>query len=79
MVLTILSPSVWLDTLGHAKGSAPFPYTSPALFTMPLAFVVCWVVSSLDRSARAQAERAAFEAQYVRSETGIGAEGAAAH
>jgi cation/acetate symporter len=40
---------------------------------------VCWLGSTLDRSASANRERAAFAAQFVRSETGIGAEGAAAH
>ncbi len=46
---------------------------------MPLAFVACWVVSLMDRSAQARAEADRFEAQYIRSQTGIGAEGAAAH
>ena len=77
--LTVLSPGIWVSVLGHPAGSAPFPYTSPAIFTMPLAFLVCWLVSTLDRSASANRERAAFQAQYVRSETGIGAEGASAH
>ena len=31
VALTILSPSVWEATLGNPVGSAPFPYTSPAL------------------------------------------------
>ena len=79
VVLTVLSPAIWVSVLGHPAGSAWFPYTSPALFTMPLAFLVCWLVSTLDRSASANRERAAFEAQFVRSETGIGAEGAAGH
>ena len=46
---------------------------------MTIAFVGIWLFSKLDSSARARAEQAAFEAQYVRSETGIGAEGALAH
>ncbi len=77
--LTVLSPGIWVSVLGYPVGSAPFPYTSPAIFTMPLAFLVCWLGSTLDRSASANRERAAFQAQYVRSETGIGAEGASAH
>jgi cation/acetate symporter len=79
LVLTVLSPGIWVSVLGHPAGSAWFPYTSPAIFTMPAAFLVCWLVSTLDRSRSANAERAAFRAQFVRSETGIGAEGAAAH
>ncbi|MDO9383440.1 MAG: cation acetate symporter [Hyphomicrobiaceae bacterium] len=79
LVMVCLGPAVWEDTLGHAKGSAPFPYANPALFSMTLAFVSIWLISKFDSSASADAERAAFDAQYVRSETGLGASGAAAH
>ena len=77
LVLTVLSPGIWTAVL-HLP-NAPFPYTSPAIFTIPLAFAVCWVVSLMDRSRAADNERRAFEAQFIRSETGIGAEGAAVH
>ena len=77
--LTIVSPSVWEATLGHPAGSALFPYTSPALFSMTIGFVGIWVFSLLDRSPRAREERAAFDAQQVRSETGYGASGASGH
>ncbi|MDC0709439.1 cation acetate symporter [Stigmatella sp. ncwal1] len=78
-VLTVLSPSVWEATLGHPVGSALFPYTSPALFSMPLAFFVIWIVSVLDKSPRAALDREGYLAQEVRSETGIGAAGASGH
>ncbi len=77
VLLVMLSPAVWVKTFGFA--SAPFPYDNPALFSMSLAFVGIYVVSKLDRSRRAAAERARFDAQFVRSETGIGAVGAARH
>ena len=79
LVLTVLSPGIWVAVLHYPADSVLFPYTSPAIFTMPAAFLVCWLVSTLDRSRSANAERAAFQAQFVRSETGIGAEGATAH
>jgi cation/acetate symporter len=79
VALTVVSPSVWEATLGFPKGSALFPYASPALFSMTIAFVGIWVFSLLDRSAGAQAEREAFAAQQVRSETGLGAETASHH
>jgi len=79
LVLTLLSPSVWVDTLGNPAGSAPFPYTSPALFSMTIAFAGIWLFSVLDNSVRARAERAAYPAQQVRAETGIGASRAAEH
>ncbi|MCJ2013426.1 cation acetate symporter [Methylobacterium sp. J-076] len=77
VTMVVLSKAVWVTTLGHA--AALFPYDNPALFSMPLAFATIWLVSLMDRSRRAQRERAAFEAQFVRSETGIGASGAHAH
>ena len=77
VIMVVLSKAVWVTTLGNP---APlFPYDNPALFSMPLAFATIWIVSLMDKSRRAQRERAAFEAQYVRSETGIGAAGAHAH
>ena len=77
--LTIVSPSVWEATLGNPKGSAWFPYSSPALFSMTIGFVGIWLFSIMDRSANAAKERAAFPAQQVRSETGLGASGASGH
>eukprot|EP01030_Chromulinospumella_sphaerica_P009734 gene9734-9546_t len=77
--LTVVSPSVWEAVLGNPKGSAMFPYTSPALFSMAIGFAGIWIFSLLDRSANAQRERAAFPAQQVRSETGLGASGASGH
>ena len=79
VVLTVVSPSVWEATLGNPKGSALFPYTSPALFSMTIGFVGIWLFSILDNSARAKIDRAGFLAQQVRSETGIGASGASGH
>jgi cation/acetate symporter len=79
VALTVVSPSVWEATLGNPKGSALFPYTSPALFSMTIGFVGIWLFSILDRSAQAAKDRAGFLAQQVRSETGIGAAGASGH
>ncbi|WP_087743737.1 MULTISPECIES: cation acetate symporter [unclassified Acidovorax] len=77
--LTVVSPSVWEATLGYPAGSALFPYTSPALFSMTIGFVGIWLFSITDKSANAARERAAFPAQQVRSETGFGAAGASGH
>ena len=65
--------------LGNPKGSALFPYASPALFSMTIAFVGIWLFSILDNSKRAKIDRDGFLAQQVRSETGIGASGASGH
>ncbi|MCI4678495.1 cation acetate symporter [Rhodoblastus acidophilus] len=75
----VLSPAVWEVVMGHPKGSAPFPYSNPALFSMTIAFVGIWLFSKLDNSERARIDRAGFDQQFVRAETGIGATGASAH
>ena len=77
LVLMILSPSIWVTTLKHE--TAIFPYTSPALFSMTIAFVSIWLISTFDKSPRAQIDRENFEEQSVRSETGVGAAGASGH
>lgn len=77
VVLVILGPTVWVDVLGNKE--AIFPYKYPALFSMTAAFACTWLISVLDRSQTARREAEAFEAQFVRSQTGIGATGAAAH
>jgi cation/acetate symporter len=79
VALTVVSPSVWEATLGNPKGSAWFPYSSPALFSMTIGFVGIWLFSILDRSQDAANERAAYAVQKVRSETGLGASGASGH
>jgi cation/acetate symporter len=79
VVLTVVSPSVWEATLGNPKGSAWFPYSSPALFSMTIGFFGVWLFSMLDRSPQAAKERAMFKTQQVRSETGLGADGASGH
>jgi len=75
----ILSPAVWEVTFGFAKGSAPVRLDNPAIFSMTLAFAGIWLFSILDRSTRAMIDRRGFDAQFVRSQTGIGAAGATAH
>jgi cation/acetate symporter len=79
VALTVVSPSVWEATLGNPAGSALFPYTSPALFSMAIGFIGIWFFSITDRSAQAAKEREDFAAQQVRSETGFGASGASGH
>ena len=77
VAMVVLSKAVWVTTFGFKD--ALFPYDNPAIFSMPIAFLGIYAFSKLDSSPRARAEQAAFEAQYVRSETGIGAAGAHAH
>jgi cation/acetate symporter len=76
-LFVILGPTVWTDVL--KLGDPIFPFKNPALFSMAIAFIGIWLGSILDNSENAKQERAAFEAQDVRCQTGIGAEGAASH
>ena len=77
VLFVLFSKSVWVTVLGFDK--ALFPWDQPALFSMPLAFVITIVVSLMDKSARAQNEIAAFDDQYVRAQTGVGAAQASSH
>ncbi len=77
VAFVVMSKSVWVDVLGNKV--ALFPYTQPALFAMPLAFLLAYVFSKSDTSARAKREIDAFEDQYIRAQTGFGAAGASKH
>jgi len=77
IILVILGPIVWVDILGNQE--AIFPYKYPALFSVSVAFVAIWLFSVTDNSLRATQDKEAFEAQDIRSQTGIGAEGASGH
>ena len=77
LVLIVLGPTVWVSVLHHEK--AIFPYGNPAIFSIPAAFIVGWLVSIVDNSEQAKKDREGFESQYVRSMTGIGAADASDH
>ncbi|MBL0721797.1 MAG: cation acetate symporter [Sulfurovum sp.] len=77
IILVVLGPIVWVQILGNAE--AIFPYKYPALFSVTVAFISIWLISITDNSQSAKDEREAYEAQDIRSQTGIGAEGASSH
>ena len=77
VLFVVLSKSVWVDVLGNA--SPLFPYTQPALFAMPVAFLLAYIFSKTDSSVRAKNEIEAFDDQYVRAQTGYGAASASNH
>ena len=76
-VWVILSKTVWVDVFGFAEAITPFP--NPGMFSIPLAFLAIWFFSITDKTARADKERAAFDALTVRSQTGIGSSGVVDH
>lgn len=68
-VLIILSPTVWVDIF---KNPAPiFPFKNPALFSMPIAFLVGILFSYLAPEKEAEAK---FEDEKLRTYLGVGAE-----
>ena len=77
VVLVVLSKTVWVDIFKFEQ--AIFPYTQPALFSIAVAFIGIWFFSITDKSARAEQDKAGFEAQQIRADTGIGADGAVDH
>lgn len=77
MSLVILSPSVWVKSFGFAE--AIFPYDHPAIFSMPLTFVLVYLISKFDNSARAKIDREGFKAQDFRAQSGVGISEAVAH
>jgi cation/acetate symporter len=68
LILIGLGPNVWVGALGFDKPI--FPYAYPTLFSMPTAFLVGWLVSKLDKSARAAADAQAFDAAMVQARFG---------
>ncbi len=77
VMLMVLGPTIWVQVLGNAK--AIFPYEYPALFSMLAAFIGTWLFSITDNSASGAEERKRFQAQFVRSQTGVGIEGGKSH
>jgi cation/acetate symporter len=69
VVLIAIGPPIWVSLLGHPK--ALFPYAYPALASMPLAFVTCWVVSRLDPLFGESAANAMFEEIRSQASRGI--------
>jgi len=73
VVCAVTGPKVWVDVLHHPQPIFPLGY--PTLVVMPLTFFLCWMLSSTDSAGKAAVHRAAFGAQTLRAQTGIGAEG----
>jgi cation/acetate symporter len=76
VILIVLSPTVWVDVFqaGADKATispAPFPWKSPALISMPAAFLAGIIVSLM----KPEPESAAmFEREKLRTYAGLGAE-----
>ena len=78
-MLITFGPSVWGEIINGDRNAAIFPYDYPALFSVAVSFISIWFFSITDKSDSAKKEIEAFEDQYVRSQTGIGADGAVSY
>jgi cation/acetate symporter len=72
ILLVVISPKVWpgADSEGGALGF--YDLANPGIISIPLGFIGCWVGTMLAREPEAERK---FDELYVRSETGLGAEG----
>lgn len=77
LLLVILSPNIWVKSFGFEH--AIFPYDHPAIFSMPLTFILIYIISKLDNSARAKMDRDGFVAQDFRAQSGVGVSEAINH
>jgi len=75
--LIVLGPGVWTGVLGNSEPI--FPHVYPTFYSMPAAFIAIWLVSIFDNSPQAEKEKARFNEQFIRSETGIGISKASSH
>lgn len=78
IILIIISPSV-MDPAGKAliTGTPLFPLKNPGIISIPLGFLGAWLGTILTPRDLAAEEK--FAELSVRSQTGLGAEGAVAH
>ena len=75
--MVILSPSIWIKSFGFSE--AIFPYDHPAIFSMPITFILIYIISKLDNSQRAKIDKEGFAAQDFRAQSGVGISEAVAH
>ncbi len=69
VALIIISPTVWVDVLKNKE--AIFPLKNPAVYSMPISFLIGIVVSLMAREPSAEAS---FEGEKLRTYLGVGAE-----
>ena len=70
VVMIGLSPPVWP---GPDSEGSPSSLTFPGLVTIPIGFLGCWIGTMLTRTTE---EKRTYDELLVRSETGLGSEGA---
>ncbi len=81
--LVIASPGVWPGPDSEGGLLSWWTLANPGILSIPLGFLGCFLGTflgeALESRGERQAEERSFHELYVRSETGLGAEGAVAH
>ena len=72
ILLVIISPTVWPGADSEGGALSWYTLANPAIISVPLGFLGCWLGTVLSKE---QENDRSFDELYVRSETGLGAEG----
>jgi cation/acetate symporter len=72
VALVVISPTVWPGPDSEGGALSWYSLANPGIISIPLGFFGCWLGTMLSREVRAERM---FDELYVRSETGLGAEG----
>ena len=72
VALVVVSPTVWPGADSEGGALSFYSLANPAIISVPLGFFGCWLGTML---ARDKATDRSYDELYVRSETGLGAEG----
>ena len=73
IALVIISPTVWPGPDSEGGAFSWYSLANPGIISIPLGFIGCWLGTVLSKE-ESRADRSWHEL-YVRSETGLGAEG----
>ena len=72
ILLVLISPKVWPGPDSEGGLLSFYDLANPGIVSIPLGFIACWLGTMLSRP---EANERSFDELYVRSETGLGAEG----
>ena len=72
IALVVISPTVWPGADSEGGALSFYSLANPAIISVPLGFFGCWLGTML---AKDKATDRSYDELYVRSETGLGAEG----
>ncbi|HEU4658429.1 MAG TPA: hypothetical protein VFR97_12930, partial [Capillimicrobium sp.] len=70
--LVLISPKVWPGPDSEGGLFSFYDLSNPGIISIPLGFIACWAGTMLSRE---RGNERSFHELYVRSETGLGAEG----